>query len=79
MSIYSNVTQEDLNKLSQLAEQQKEQQTTKIKNRILKQTHDEKLAETFKPTRKLLEKINELTKNLNPIYLFFQNQLPEGN
>ena len=47
MSIYSNVTQEDLNKLSQLAEQQKSQQTTKIKNRILKQTHDEKLAANF--------------------------------
>ena len=49
MSIYSNVTQEDLNKLSQLAEQQKNQRETKIKNRILKQTHDEQLAETFKP------------------------------
>ena len=47
MSIYSNVTQEDLNKLSQLAEQQKEQQTTKIKNRILKQTHDEAISRNF--------------------------------
>ena len=52
MSIYPNVTQEDLNKLSELAEQQKEQRANKIKNRILKQTHDEQLAETFKPITK---------------------------
>ena len=78
MSIYPNVTQEDLNKLSELAEQQKEQRANKIKNRILKQTHDEKLAETFKPITNKLEKINESTKNLDPKYLLFQNQLPEG-
>ena len=78
MSIYSNVTQEDLNKLSQLAEQQKNQRAIKIKNRILKQTHDEKLAEAFKPITNKLEKINESTKNLDPKYLFFHNQLPEG-
>ena len=78
MSIYPNVTQEDLNKLSQLAEQQKEQRANKIKNRILKQTHDEKLAETFKPITNKLETINETTKNLDPKYLLFQNQLPEG-
>ena len=78
MSIYPNVTQEDLNKLSELAEQQKEQRATKIKNRILKQTHDEQLAETFKPITNKLEKINESTKNLDPKYLLFQNQLPEG-
>ena len=71
MSIYSNVTQEDLNKLSQLAEQQKDYQSTKIKNRILKQTHDEKLSETFKPITSKLEKINESTKNLDPKYLLF--------
>ena len=78
MSIYPNVTQEDLNKLSQLAEQQKEQRANKIKNRILKQTHDEKLAETFKPITNKLEKINETTTNLDPKYLIFQNQIPEG-
>ena len=31
MSIYPNVTQEDLNKLSELAEQQKEQRAIKLK------------------------------------------------
>ena len=56
MSIYANVTQEDLNNLSQLAEQQKNQRATKIKNRILKQTHGEKLAETFKPITNKLKK-----------------------
>ena len=56
MSIYPNVTQEDLNKLSQLAEQQKEKRANKIKNRILKQTHDEELAKTFAPITNKLEK-----------------------
>ena len=37
-----------------------------------------KLAETFKPITNKLEKINETTKNLDPKYLLFQNQLPEG-
>ena len=78
MSIYSNVNQEDLNNLSQLPEQQKEQRAIKIKNRILKQTHDEELAKAFAPITNKLEKINESTKNLNPKYLLFQNQLPEG-
>ena len=47
MSIYPNVTQDDLSKLSELAEQQKEQRANKIKNRILKQTHDEQLSRDF--------------------------------
>ena len=45
MSIYSNVTELDLNILRNLAEQHKNQRAVKNKNRILKQTHDEKLAE----------------------------------
>ena len=45
MSIYSNVTEQDLNNLCKLAEQQKDQRVEKIKKRILKQTHDIKLAE----------------------------------
>ena len=40
MSIYSNVTETDLDNLRKLSEQQKEQRALKIKNRILKQTHD---------------------------------------
>ena len=44
MNIYSNVTQKDLDNLRKLSEQQKEQRAPKNKNRILKQTHDIKLA-----------------------------------
>ena len=40
MSIYSNVTEKDLKNLRKLARQQKEQLALKIKNIILKQTHD---------------------------------------
>ena len=47
MSIYSNVTEKDLIILRKLAEQQINQQALKIKNRILKQTHDSKLAESL--------------------------------
>ena len=35
MSIYSNVTEEDLINLRKLAEQQKEQRALKIRNKIL--------------------------------------------
>ena len=51
MSIYSNVTEQDLINLRKLAEQQKEQRALKI-NRILQQTHDIKLAESLSPITK---------------------------
>ena len=56
MSIYSNVTEEDLINLRKLAEQQKEQRAIKIKNRIFKQTHDIKLAESLSPFTKKLDR-----------------------
>ena len=70
MSIYSNVTEQDLDNLHKLAQQQKDQRAEKIKNRILKQTHDVKLAESLSPITKRLdlvennkgEKIGELIK-----------------
>ena len=70
MSIYSNVTEQDLDNLRKLAQQQKDQRAEKIKNRILKQTHDVKLAESLSPITKRLdlvennkgEKIGELIK-----------------
>ena len=62
MSIYSNITEQDLDKLHKLAKQQKEQRALKIKNRILKQTHDIKLAEKLSPITKKLDAINESTK-----------------
>ena len=61
MSIYSNVTEQDLINLRQLAEQQKNQRALKIKNRSLKQTHDIKSAESFSPNTKKLDEVKETT------------------
>ena len=49
MSVYSKATERDLIDLRKWAEQQKNQRTIKFKSRILKQTHDEKLAEHLSP------------------------------
>ena len=38
MSFYTNVTEQGLDNLRKLAEQQKEQRALKIENKILKQT-----------------------------------------
>ena len=63
MSIYSNVTEEDLINLRKLSEQQKNERALKIKNMILKQTHDVKLAESLSPTLKNWMKSTNLHKN----------------
>ena len=57
MSIYSNVTEQDLINLRKLAEQQQNQRAIKIKNRILEKTHDKKLAESLSPLTKRLDLI----------------------
>ena len=70
MSIYSNVTEQDLENLRKLANQHKNERAQKIRNKILKQTHDKKLAESLSPITKRLElvennkgeKIGELIK-----------------
>ena len=62
MSIYSNVTEQDLINLRKLAEQQKEQRALEIRNKVLKQTHDIKLAESLSPIIKKLEEVNKSTK-----------------
>ena len=62
MSIYSNVNEQDLINLRKLAEQQKEQRTLKIKYKILKQTHDKKLAESLGPITERLEEIKKILK-----------------
>ena len=67
MSNYSNVTEQDLINLRKLAQQQKEQRALKIKNRILKQTHDIKLAESLSPFTKKLDNINESTKKIGDV------------
>ena len=67
MSIYSNVTEQDLINLRNLAEQQKEHRALKIKNRILKQTHDVKLAESLSPITKKLDTLIESTKEISEV------------
>ena len=71
MSIYSNVIEQDLINLRKLAEQQKNQRALKIKNRILKQTHDEKLAESLspitEPINKKIDEVNKSTKEVSEI------------
>ena len=67
MSTYSNVTEQDLNNLRKLAEQQKNQRALKNKNRILKQTNDIKLAESLSPITKKLEEVNQSSKNLGEV------------
>ena len=62
MSIYSNVTEQDLINLRKLAEQQKEQRALKIKNRILKQTHEVILTESLSPITKKLDEVNKSTQ-----------------
>ena len=64
MSIYSIVSKEDLFNLSKLAEQQKNERYLKIENRILKQTHDIKLAESLSPITKKLGEVSETTEQL---------------
>ena len=67
MSIYSNVTEQDLINLRKSAEQHKAQRPLKIKNRVLKQIHDIKLAESLSPITKKLEEVDETTKQLGKI------------
>ena len=64
MSIYPNVTEEDLASLEKLANQQKNEKARTIKNRVFKQTYDKKLAETFEPVTKKIDQVVEATKEL---------------
>ena len=66
MSIYSNVTEKDLNNLPKLADQQKNERAIKIKNRISKQTHDIKLAESLSPITKKLDEVKESFQEAKP-------------
>ena len=74
MSIYSNVTEQDLNNLRKLAEQQKEQRALKIKNKILEKTHDVKLAESLSRITERLDEVIETTKKL-----FEKSDFEDGN
>ena len=77
MSFYSNVTEQDLINLRKLAEQQKEQRALKIKNKILKQTHDIKLAESLSPITKRLDEVNESTQKLGEVIKESQPETPQ--
>ena len=66
--MFSNVTQQDLTNLRKSAEQQKKQKAFKIKNRILKQTHDIKLAESLSPITKNLDSINKSTEKISEVF-----------
>ena len=67
MSLYSNVTEEDLINLRKLAEEERNERALKIKNRILKQTHDKKLAESLSPVTKNLDEVKETTEELGDV------------
>ena len=61
------MTEQDLINLRTLAEQQKNQRGVKIKNGILKQTHDVKLSESLSLITKKLDTFNESTKKLGKV------------
>ena len=67
MSIYSNVTEQDLIILHKLAEQEKEQRALEIKNEVLKQTHCIKLAESLLPIIEKLDEVKEYTQEVGKI------------
>ena len=67
MSFCFFVTENDLNNLRKLAEQQKKQRAVKTKNRNVKQTHDIKLAESLSPTTKKLEEVVKTAKKLGEV------------
>ena len=61
MSIFSNVTQQNLVNLRNLAEHYENQRGLQIEKRFLKQTHDIKLAEILSAISKKLGEVNEIT------------------
>ena len=67
MSIYSNVTEQELIDLRTLSDQRKNQRDLKIKNRILKQTHDIKLPESLSPITKKLDEGKESTHKMRDV------------
>ena len=77
MSIYSNVTEQDLINLRKLAEERKNQRAEKTKNRFLKQTHDNKLAESFSPITKKLDEVNKTTQKISDVIKESQPQTPQ--
>ena len=77
MSIYSNVTEQDLINLRKLAEQQKNERALKIKNRILKLTHDDKIAESYIPITKKLDEVKKSTQDLGDVIKKSKAETPQ--
>ena len=77
MSIYPKVREQDLFNLRNLAEQQKYQRVLKIKSRVLKQTHDIKLAESLSPITKKLDEVIETTQMLGHVIDESQPKTPQ--
>ena len=77
MSIYSNVTEQDLINLRKLAEQQENQRALKVKNRISKKTHDRKSAENLSPITKKLDEVKETPQRI--VELVKKSDVENGN
>ena len=67
MNFHSNVTEQDLFYLHELAEQQKNQRAPKFKSGILKQTHDIKVAESLSPITEKLNEVFQSTKKISEV------------
>ena len=68
MSIYPNVIEQEKINLGKFAEQQENQRTIKIKNRVLKQDHDKKIAESFQPKIKNLTEMDKSTEKKEEVF-----------
>ena len=77
MSIYPNVIEQDLINFNKLSEQQKINVQLYLKNRILKQTHDNKAAGSLSPINKKLDVNNECTNQLSEIVI--KSDVENGN
>ena len=68
LSLYPNVTEDDLINSRKLVEQQKNQRAEKIlKKRILKQTYVIKIAESLSTITKKLDELKESTQKLGHV------------
>ena len=63
--------------LRKLVERKKNQRAEKIKNRILKQTHVIKLAESLSPITKKLDEVKKSTQDLGDVIKASQLQAPQ--
>ena len=71
------MTGQDLINLRNLAEQQKSQRAEKNKNKILKQTHDIKLAESLSPITEKLDEVKKSNQGSGDVIKESQAQTPQ--